>query len=55
MEVLVDTLYSIVDSLLNNFYGGIIMKQYFINGFEVHENTYKQYLDKEFKRVKKCL
>lgn len=28
------------------------MKQYFINGFEVHENVYKQYLEKEFKRVK---
>jgi hypothetical protein len=27
------------------------MKQYFINDFEVSENTYKQYLDKEFKRV----
>lgn len=28
------------------------MKQYFINGFEVHENVYKHYLEKEFKRVK---
>jgi hypothetical protein len=27
-------------------------KQYFINGFEVSKDTFKQYLDKEFKRIK---
>ncbi len=25
---------------------------YYINGIQVHENTYTQYLNKEFKRVK---
>ena len=28
------------------------MKQYFINDFEVSKNTYEQYLEKEFKRLK---
>lgn len=26
-------------------------KRYFINDIEVHENTFKQYYDKEFKRA----
>lgn len=25
---------------------------YYINGIQVHENTYNQYLEKEFKRLK---
>jgi len=28
------------------------MKKYYINDIEVHEKTYEQYLEKEFKRLK---